>query len=160
MIQSETSITHIAGVILCGGESERMGTDKGLIMKDGLPWFLHIGNLIESLGLPAYYSIRTEQLDSYKSFVDEESLVIDDTISEGPLRGVLSAMKAINANALLVIACDMQDIQAPVLELLMDAFEIIHHDFYAYSDGQYYQPFPGIYSRKGLEKMTDAKSLQ
>ena len=113
MIQAKLTMRGISGIVLCGGESKRMGTDKGLIMKDSLPWFLHIGNLIESLGLPVYYSIRTEQLDSYKTYVDEESLVIDDTISEGPLRGVLSVMKSTNSDALLVIACDMQVSSTP-----------------------------------------------
>ena len=137
-----------------------MGTDKGLIIKDDLPWFLHIGNLIESLGLPVYYSIRSEQLDSYKKYVDEELLIIDDSISEGPLRGVLTALKATNADALLVLACDMQELQTPALDLLLDAYEVIHYDFYAYNDGHYFLPFPAIYSRHGLEKMNEVKSLQ
>jgi molybdenum cofactor guanylyltransferase len=160
MIQSSTSIPSIAGLVLCGGDSKRMGTDKGLILKDGIPWFLHIGNLLQSLALPVLYSIRSEQLEAYRAYVDAPTLIIDDDISEGPLRGLLSAMNATIANSLLVVACDMPDLDRPIIESLLDISAQDSHDFYAYSDGNFFQPFPAVYTRRGIAAIPKAASLQ
>jgi molybdenum cofactor guanylyltransferase len=160
MTGSKPSFTSIAGLVLCGGDSKRMGTDKGLILKNGVPWFKHIGQLLESLNLPVYYSIKSEQLTSYTFYSEVESFIIDDTISEGPLRGVLSAVNATNYGSLLVIACDMQDMQPKIIAHLLESYQDSSYDFYAYKDGNFYQPFPGIYTRIGLQKQPEAKSLQ
>jgi len=150
----------IAGLVLCGGESKRMGTDKGLIMQDGLPWFRHMGLLIEELQVPVYYSIRPDQFDSYAVFAAPEHFVFDNDISEGPLRGVLSALDATDASTLLIVPCDMIGLKIAVINRLMNAYADGFYDCYAYWDGQFYQPFPGIYSRKTLEQLSHLRSLQ
>ena len=160
MTESKASITELAGLVLCGGESRRMGTDKGLILKDGQPWFLQIGNLIASLQLPVYFSIRTDQVDAYSMYVNKPSLIVDDSISEGPLRGVLSAFKEVDASGLMVIACDMPELEITVIESLLNAYAHNHNDFYAYHDGNFYHPFPAIYLRRGVDALPAAKSLQ
>ena len=160
MTESKASTIQLAGLVLCGGESRRMGTDKGLILKDGQPWFLQIGNLIASLQLPVYFSIRTDQVDAYSMYVNKQSLVVDDSISEGPLRGVLSAFKEVNTGGLLVIACDMPELEISVIESLLNAYAHNHNDFYAYHDGSFYHPFPAVYLRRGVDALPAAKSLQ
>ncbi|HSB93315.1 MAG TPA: molybdenum cofactor guanylyltransferase [Flavitalea sp.] len=160
MIQPTATTAGIAGLVLCGGQSKRMGTDKGLILLDREPWFRRIGSLLISFRLPVFYSIREEQLHSYKQHVNEESLIIDEITSEGPLRGVFTAFKHIDASALLVIACDMPELPASVIESLLQAYANNPHDFYAYQDGEFYQTFPAIYLRRGLNAMPEPRSLQ
>ena len=160
MIPSNASFTGMAGVVLCGGESKRMGTDKGLILKEGVPWFKHIGKLLESLNLRVYYSINSNQLEAYTVHAAVNTFIIDDVVSEGPLRGVLSAMNATSYDSLMIIACDMQDLQPGIIRHLLEKYQNSTYDFYAYREGSFFQPFPGIYTRVGLHKYPAAKSLQ
>ena len=160
MKQKRPLFESLTGLVLCGGMSTRMGVDKGLIHEDGEPWFIRTGNLVTSFDIPVLYSIRSEQASLYSTYVESNSLIIDTAISEGPLRGVFSGFKFTHAKALLVIACDMQALKPLTIQSLLDAYKVDEHDFYAYSDGKFYQPFPGIYTRVGLQKMPEAKSLQ
>jgi molybdenum cofactor guanylyltransferase len=160
MTASKPSFTGMAGVVLCGGESKRMGTDKGLMLKEGLPWFKHIGKLLESLNLPVYYSINSNQLEAYTFHASVNSFIIDDVVSEGPLRGVHSAMNATSYESFMVIACDMQDLHPEIIRHLLEKYQNSSYDFYAYRDEHFFQPFPGIYTRVGIQKQPAAKSLQ
>jgi molybdopterin-guanine dinucleotide biosynthesis protein A len=54
----------------------------------------------------------------------------------------------------------MQDMQPEVIAHLLETYQLNRCDFYAYMDENFYQPFPGIYTRTGLQKQPAAKSLQ
>lgn len=152
--------TDIAGLVLCGGYSERMGSDKGLLMRDGLPWCRQVGQLIASTGLQVYYSIRAAQFNQYISYIDPQWLVVDKEVSEGPLRGVASAMTTLPVNALLAVACDMQSLTPVILQVLLDHYRRESYQFYAYRQDAFYQPFPAVYTRTGLLQSSSSGSLQ
>ena len=49
---------NLLGVVLCGGQSKRMGSDKGLLVKDGKPWAMCIADKLEKAALPVVVSIN------------------------------------------------------------------------------------------------------
>ena len=69
-------------------------------------------------------------------------------------------MNATTVDALLVIACDMPDLQTHMITRLLEAYTKKRYDFYAYHDQDLYQPFPAIYTRIGVKKHPAARSLQ
>ena len=48
---------HIKGLVLTGGKSTRMGSDKAQLKYHGKPQKEHVKNLLENLGIATYYSV-------------------------------------------------------------------------------------------------------
>lgn len=150
----------VIGLILCGGESRRMGADKGLLEVDGKPWALMLGEKIAALHIPVFYSLRHAQLDSYSRYFDGHQLIEDDAAGEGPMRGLLSAHQAFPDKDILLLACDMPDMDPSLLSELLSAYASQDHAFYAYREDPYYQTFPAIYTARGMVEWNAMNSLQ
>lgn len=105
--------TLMTGVILCGGQSTRMGTDKGLIPCPEGIWARAAFNKMAALHLPVVVSINPSQYGEYSHFFSAAELITDDQSLSlaGPLLALLSVHRHIPAEDLLVLACDMPMIQ-------------------------------------------------
>src|SRR5678809_351136 len=99
------------GVALCGGQSTRMGTDKGLLMQNDLTWVDIAVSKLSSLQIPVIVSINKEQADIYSKRISVNRLIVDcDNISiKGPMLGMLSVHQEHPNDDLIVLACDMID---------------------------------------------------
>ncbi len=150
----------LLGVIICGGESRRMGHDKGLMQKNGIPWALHVR---KKLDMPAVFSLNAAQLQHYITQFPGEQLIIDDPAitAAGPLKGLLSVHKKFPDKDLLLLACDMLDIDEPTITTLIEAYRTNEpFKFFAYTDGTFFQPLCAIYTSSGIMTNTTAHSLQ
>ena len=108
--------TDIMGLVLAGGKSTRMGTDKGLLSYHGKPQREYLYEQMRPLCRDVYLSIRPEQKDSLP---EGFASIADENIYRGPLNGLLSAHHAFPEAALLVVACDLPLIDRQVLEYLI-----------------------------------------
>ena len=61
---------NLLGVILCGGESKRMGTDKGLRSIGNTIWAKHVANKLHALHIPIIYSVNQQQVNTYGEHID------------------------------------------------------------------------------------------
>jgi len=108
-----------AAIILAGGRSSRMGTDKAALVVEGR-------------------TLLQRAVDAVSTLVDEVVLVgapgrplpaveasvplhrVDDPVEgEGPLAGIAAGLAAIEAPVALVVGCDMPWLQPALLELLL-----------------------------------------
>jgi len=101
------ALTELNGLILAGGKSSRMGHDKSVMEYHGKPQIQVAFDLLSPLCRDVFLSTRRSQanLDLYKKFPqvhDDEQLE-----GEGPLAGILSAMRKQPTAAWLVLACDL-----------------------------------------------------
>lgn len=97
------------GLILAGGKSTRMGSDKGLLQYHGIPQQDYLYHLLEQVCDKVYLSVREEQ----QLFLSNEiNVIVDQNEYRGPFNGILSAHKAHPNAAWLVLACDL-----PLLDL-------------------------------------------
>lgn len=105
------------GLVLCGGQSSRMGQDKGQLRHQGHSWAERAGALLAQLHLPVYYSINEKQRFTYPETVP---LIVDDPSLQigGPLKGLLSAHAQHPQADIFVLACDMRDMILPPLAYL------------------------------------------
>ena len=98
------SAADITAVVLCGGKSTRMsGVDKGLIELDGKPMIAHT---LEKLS-PFFSRLvisANQNTARYGALCYE--VIRDETTDTGPLAGILSAMRHVSTNYLLVSPCD------------------------------------------------------
>ncbi|MFT3822957.1 MAG: molybdenum cofactor guanylyltransferase [Chitinophagaceae bacterium] len=140
------------GIVLCGGQSSRMGTDKGLLQSSAGTWAQVAANKIASLNIPVVFSVNPEQYPAYLAAFTVQQLVKDDATLDvhGPLRGLLSVHLQYPSEDLLVLACDMPLMNETILQSLMDACSGFAADAYVYSNNNEPEPLCGIYTAKGL----------
>jgi molybdopterin-guanine dinucleotide biosynthesis protein A len=152
----------LIGLVLCGGESRRMGRDKGLLLHDGVPWALYAGRKLMPR-MPVYYSIRQTQWAAYAGVLSAAWLIPDALEIGGPLNGLLSVHQRFAAADILLIACDMLNLDEATLGRLLAAWKThdpATTDFIAYGDERLWQPFACIYTSRGLRKAAGHASLQ
>ena len=106
----------LMGLVLAGGRSTRMGTDKGLLSYHGKPQREYLYDQMRPLCREVYLSIRPEQQESIpRGF----ACIADENKYRGPLNGLLSAHHAFPDAAWLVVACDLPLIDQEVLAYLV-----------------------------------------
>ena len=106
---------QVAGFILAGGASSRMGRDKGLLDFEGDPLIVHTARLIEPLvaqvtvvGSPRRYA----KLGLRVIADDVQAQSRPDKSGHGPLAGIVTALDATRSPWNLILACDMPYLSA------------------------------------------------
>jgi len=104
--------------ILAGGESRRMGTDKGLVNFKGTSMILHIIKLLDKLNL------KTSIVSGNQEYLKFGKPVHKDVIpNKGPLGGLYTALEYSQAPMVLLLACDMPSINRKGIQSLMTVAE-------------------------------------
>ncbi len=115
---------HITGIILAGGKSSRMGTDKGFLKLNGKLFIEHIIEVLTPLVSEIIIVSNDLNYDNFK--VKRVNDLIEDA---GPLAGIYSGLSASKTKKNLVLSCDIPLINSEILNLLVnqidDASEII-----------------------------------
>ena len=93
-----------SAVLLAGGESRRMGTDKATMIFDGEPLWQGRVRLLRQLSLKhIFLSARTEL--AWRP--PDLELILDEAPSRGAMSGIAAALERIDTSHLLVLAVDM-----------------------------------------------------
>lgn len=109
--------TPLKGLVLAGGFSTRMGTDKGLIKYHGIPQRHHAAFLLNELGLEAWISLRPEQVPN----PPWERYLFDNRSDIGPVAGLLSAIEHDPTAAWLMVPCDLPRLSSALLGQLVES---------------------------------------
>ncbi|MDA0196164.1 MAG: NTP transferase domain-containing protein [Bacteroidetes bacterium] len=109
------SIPKVKGLVLAGGQSTRMGRDKGKINYHGKDQRIFMLEQLHGVTDSAYISIREDQLDE----LDDHPVLTDKFIGLGPYGAILSAFQSDPNSAWLVVACDQPNIDAEILSHLV-----------------------------------------
>lgn len=131
----------ITGIILAGGKSSRMGSDKGFLNLNQKPF---VEYSIEALEPLVSEIIIVADNKDYDSFGYRR---VEDTIKDaGPVSGIYSGLTASKSEYNIVLSCDIPLITTEVLQKLVDAIdyssEIIQID-----SNQKSMPLIAIYKR-------------
>lgn len=105
------------GLVLSGGRSTRMGTDKGLLRYTDAPQVRVCMTLLASFCEEVYLSCREDQGD-WPDY-GPHPRIHDQSPDIGPMGGVFSAMTALPEAAWLVLACDMPHMTPEILSYLV-----------------------------------------
>jgi molybdopterin-guanine dinucleotide biosynthesis protein A len=140
------------GLILCGGQSSRMGTDKGLITTATTNWAQVAAGKLAVLGLPCYLSVNEAQYAGYAMHFASSKLIRDNNAIavHGPLQGVLSAHIEFPEEDLFILACDMPLMEVSVLQQLFDSSKKHAAGAFVFTNDDIYEPLCGIYTASGL----------
>ncbi len=157
----------LSTIILAGGKSSRMGTDKALIHINGLPLLTRICNIALSCTSPVY--IVTPWLEKYQDIIPQNCRIIPESNhNSGPLIGFYQGLKSIPPTEwILLLACDLPNINSDVLQSWILQLNLVDQDAIAllppHSKG--WHPLCGFYRQicfSLLEKFiqSDGKSFQ
>ena len=116
--------SQVAGFILAGGASSRMGRDKGLLDFGGVPLILHTARLLEPLvtevtvvGSPHRYAALG--LRAIADENDAQTRSGTDKPGRGPLAGIAAALAATRSRWNVIVACDLPYLSAEWLDWLI-----------------------------------------
>ncbi len=146
----------MTGIILCGGKSTRMGTDKGMLKPDEKTWAQTAIDKMASLNIPLKISVNKDQLSDYTKEFPATDLISDNEALHvnGPLLGVLSCHLQHPSEDLFILACDMPLIEPSLLtELYNQYYSGPPADAYLYMNNKEPEPLCGIYSARGLSRI-------
>lgn len=151
-------LQNLVAVILSGGQSRRMGQDKGLLQNDGIAWVKSLQQKLSELSVPVYVSIHAKQRKPYEDVLSAQTLISDNeslTDINGPLKGILSAHQAFPLKHLLFIPCDMPELNADVFRWWIDTFEQQKQPqpVVVCKAEEQLQPLCGIYSHEALKNL-------
>lgn len=104
----------VTGLILMGGQSLRMGSDKAFVTYKSQTLLKHCLSKLEGLTTETYLSVNEEQFNALQSTYN---CIQDKYLDKGPMGGILSALETLNKD-LIVLAVDMPNIYTSALKKL------------------------------------------
>jgi len=145
MIESKEKFT---GVIMAGGKSSRMGSDKGLLPFRGKLLIQYSIDLLKSFCSELLISTQNEEYAQFGI-----PLVKDEIPDCGPIGGIHSALKASKNNYIVAIGCDMPFVTTSTIQLLMEKVEA--YDCIVPSVNGKLEPLCAIYSKSLIDKIEE-----
>lgn len=137
MIQEKKSI----GIVLSGGKSSRMGTEKGLVKWQSKALIEYSVNCINSICNDIVISSNNKDYH-YLNF----PVIKDEIANCGPIGGIYSCMKNFQADYYFVISCDVPNVPTELFKDLL--INIGEADLiYAVDSKGKKQPLVAIYKR-------------
>lgn len=121
---SEQTRRGVAGIILAGGQSRRMGRDKALLPVPGQPSLTFVEHLASLLAQSCQevLLVARDQTSGKELFASatrhDWRLVYDQIPDQGPLMGLLSGLQATPYSHALVLAVDLPFAQPALLAWL------------------------------------------
>jgi len=134
-----------AAVILAGGQSVRMGTDKALLDIEGRPL---IARLVEHLR-PHFDELIISVAHQGGTLIPGVRHVPDQSPGTGPLMGIHSALAASSCRVNFVIACDVPDIQVGFIRKLLSFSALCDVAIPTFGNGNL-EPLLAVYCRDVL----------
>jgi molybdopterin-guanine dinucleotide biosynthesis protein A len=110
----QQNIPVLNGLVLVGGKSERMGTDKSSLDYFGINQREYLFNLLQkNIAGDVYISSRKEQ------DFNHQNIIHDTFLGLGPFGGICSAFMQHPNDAFLVVATDLPFVDDKLLQLLI-----------------------------------------
>lgn len=116
-----------APLVLVGGASRRMGTDKALLEVDGVPAALRVARVVaEVCGVATTEVLLVGGPAAWASELGLGHLA-DDRPGEGPLAAIDTALRHLGCDC-LVVACDLLGVDAATVDAVRAAGELLGCD--------------------------------
>lgn len=124
----------VTGIVLAGGKSSRMGTDKAELLFRGVPLAQWQAAKLRSLGLSQVL------ISGYGP-----GMIPDDIPDKGPLGGLYTALRRAEGERCLVIPVDVPLLPLQTLEALLQAHR---GGITILQNGEQPEPLIGVYDRE------------
>jgi len=144
--------TRICGVVVCGGASSRMGSDKARLDLSGRGLLERAVAQLD--GVAGRVVLACGPRERYGDLGLER--VLDAGEGGGPIAGIVAALAAVQAEWFCVVACDMPRLAPVILERLLARAEADGLDCCLFESRRGVEPLCAVYHRRCLEPMRAA----
>jgi molybdenum cofactor guanylyltransferase len=162
---------QVAAMILAGGKSSRMGRDKATIEIDGTPLLRRIYNVVASCHSGGIRSIDrihvvTPWVERYRSLLPNGlpsapaidcNFIVEQDPHRGPLVGFAQGLSQIEADWVLLLACDLPNLSTSFIQNYLDRLSDISMQSIAYlpKSDRGWEPLCGFYRGNCLESLRE-----
>jgi molybdopterin-guanine dinucleotide biosynthesis protein A len=112
------SYPDVTGLILAGGASRRMGTDKAFLVVDGVPLIERVHRVLAPLFAEVLVAAGSSAIERGPF---PGRVLYDENPGQGPLGGLLAGLKVARTPWVFMVACDMPNIDAKVIARVVAA---------------------------------------
>ena len=109
---------NITGIILAGGKSSRIGSDKGFLLLNNKPFIQHIIEAMQPLVSSIIIVSNNPDYDIFKLKRTNDLIA-----NAGPLAGVYTGLHYSNTENNLVLSCDIPLINTEILKKMTEQIE-------------------------------------
>jgi molybdopterin-guanine dinucleotide biosynthesis protein A len=160
----------LSAIILAGGQSSRMGQDKALMAFQGVPLLQQVCEVALKCTAKVYvvtpWQERYQEIIPSACFIIREVYNLSETQRHGPLVGFAQGLAQIETDWVLLLACDLPQLQVEVLQLWAEELENVPKDAICASQQRFaiaylskqakgWEPLCGFYRRECLPKLTE-----
>jgi len=159
---------NLYGLVVCGGQSTRMGFDKGFLIYHRKPQCYHLADLLLQDPNPLCFKAFISCNDKQTALISKDYNVLPDHPAyqnSGPIASVLTAFATHPNASFLVVGCDYPFIEKNDLMVFLESIQEDSLAAAFYNDDNKFEPLLAWYSRNaGLSLQTfyenGGKSLQ
>ena len=113
------STERVTGIVLAGGTSRRMGTDKRSVVVDGVPMLVRAVRAVGTVADTVLVACRREDPPAPGLMAGLDAHIVHDRFENaGPLAGIEAGLSASVGDVAIVVAADMPCLSAAVLRHL------------------------------------------
>lgn len=161
----------VSALILAGGQSTRMGQDKGRLMFDGCSLITHVCTVAQDCF--DFVFVITPSTQKYQDLLPKKVQIIEEKIilpgreSNFPLLGFYQGFNQLSSEWLLLLACDLPKLNSRVIWEWLEALKSVSSAAVALlpRGDKGWEPMCGFYRRQCLSSLenylaSDGKSFQ
>lgn len=141
------------GILLAGGKSKRMGTDKGLVLLNGEPLFRYALSVLESCCNEILISGSGGNL-----YHTSYQVIEDKYTGQGPGAGIHAALQATSNHVNIVLSVDLPFVDRVILDYLLNGLGTSLAAAPVHSDGKV-EPLCAVYHKNALPIFEKALSF-
>ena len=156
-------------IILCGGQSRRMGRDKGSMIIQDKPMIKHVlSTLNHQINEVIIVLNDTERIGKYSEFINPSDYAftltfVEDKIKDkGPLPGIMTGLSQISSQYSLVLPCDSPFVSSKYIETIFNEIDENYQAIVPFHDMENKlktsEPLHSVYNKniiETIEKLVD-----
>ncbi|MEM6751799.1 MAG: molybdenum cofactor guanylyltransferase [Cyanobacteria bacterium P01_C01_bin.38] len=145
----------VAALILAGGKSSRMGTDKALVNYQGKPMLQRVYQVAAECTEQVY--VLTPWKERYQNILPSDcNYLIESQPGKGPVNGLSEGLEQISADWILLLACDLPLLDVEIIQSWINKLPQIPNSTLALvpQRSEIWEPMCGFY-RKDIKTELD-----
>ena len=153
-------------IVLCGGQSRRMGQDKGSMIIQDKPMIKHVlSTLNNQINEVVIVLNDKDRIDRYSKFInpydyDYKLTFVEDKIkNKGPLPGIMTGLEQISSNYALILPCDSPYVTKNYIKAIFEEIEEDYQAIVPYHDDENKlktsEPLHSIYNKNIISTIED-----
>lgn len=118
---NDTKHIPVTAAVLAGGRSQRMGVDKTLLHFDGEPLVARVADIAAQVCSSVIVVTNRPEALTDAGLPASVRILVDEVAYQGPLGGLVTALKNAEEEWILALAADMPWLEPAVIRALWDA---------------------------------------